>query len=321
MSVNEFEIIRRYFTRPAAIDSGVVLGVGDDAAIVRIGGDQELVIAADVVNEGIHFPVNTSAQAVGHKALAVNLSDLAAMGADPAWFTMTISLPQADEQWLGQFASGLFNLADQFGISLIGGDTVRGPLSIAINALGRVPVGAALRRSGAVVGDQIFVSGTLGDAACALQQIHHDPDNVDPALRQRLDFPTPRVELGRRLRGMANACIDISDGLAADLSHILDASRVGAVLHIDRIPVSAEAASADARASLILAMTGGDDYELCFTVPPVYAETINQVSKEAGVSLTCVGEIVAEPGLIMVDSDNQRVSLGHLGHDHFAQGI
>lgn len=319
MSVSEFEIIRRYFTRPADQLTDVVLGVGDDAAIVRARSDRELVIAADVINEGIHFPSNTPARAVGHKALAVNLSDLAAMGADPAWFTMTISLPSIDEQWLGEFADGLFELADRHAVTLIGGDTVRGPLSVSITAIGQVPTGAGLRRSGAKAGDFIFVSGTVGDAACALQQINDSPDKVDPVLREKLDFPRPRTELGQKLRGIASSCIDISDGLAADLSHILEASKVGAILQAETIPISSEISATAPKNSLALALGGGDDYELCFTVPPEHVASIEQVSRATGVRLSCVGEIVTESGLRVVDSNNNSVPLHHLGHDHFAK--
>ena len=318
MSASEFEIIRRYFTRPVKDGSGVILGVGDDAAIVRADRDHDLVIAADVINEGIHFPEGTPAYAVGHKALAVNLSDLAAMGADPAWFTMTISLPAVDEQWLTEFASGLFGLADQHKIFLVGGDTVRGPLSISINVVGQVPAGNALCRHGASAGDQVFVSGDLGSAALAIQQIQHHPDRVDPALREALDLPVPRLELGRQLRSIASSCIDISDGLAADLSHILDASQVGAVLQVDSIPVSTPVSAVGREAALMLALTGGDDYELCFTVPPQRVATIQEVSKTLGIKITHIGEIVAETGLKLVDIDNKPVSLHHLGHDHFA---
>jgi len=317
LSVSEFEIIRRYFTRSWSDVPGVILGVGDDAAIVRATSDQDLVIAADVINEGIHFPVDTTAEAVGHKALAVNLSDLAAMGADPAWFTMTLSLPAVDEQWLERFASGLFALADAHNIFLIGGDTVRGPLSIAINAVGQIPRGTALRRDGAAIGDAVYVSGNLGDAALAIQQLGHDPHHVNPVLRKRLDFPEPRLELGRYLREFASSCIDISDGLAADLSHILEASGVGAVLRIGHVPLSAEVSAAGPENALKLAMGGGDDYELCFTVPPQHVRHIDEASRATGVRLTHIGDIVDEPGLTVLDRNNNPVPLHHLGHDHF----
>ena len=314
MSLNEFEVIRRYFTHRSKTTSGIVLGVGDDAAIVRPTPGNDLVVAADMLNAGIHFPDSTEPAAIGHKALAVNLSDLAAMGAKPSWFTLSLSLPVTEEAWLAAFSQGLFDLADESEIALVGGDTVRGPLSIGIQVIGQVPAGAGLRRSGAQPGDKVYVTGTLGDAALALQQIKQGA-TLETELRSRLDFPAPRTRFGLRLLGIANSCIDISDGLAADLGHILEASQVGASLSTASFPFSKYLAALESEHAIRLALSGGDDYELCFTVPDKKTEMIELLSKEIGVPVTCIGKITNEAGLHLSDSN---ITLASIGFNHFA---
>lgn len=315
MSISEFEIIRRFFTRSRPSETGVILGVGDDAAIVRPEPGQDLVIAADVLNEGIHFPVSTAPRAIGHKALAVNLSDLAAMGATPLWFTMTLSLPDVREDWLNEFATGLFAIADRFGIELIGGDTVRGPLSIGIQVVGGVKAGMALRRDGAQVGDHVYVSGTLGDAAAALDQLGKRQP-VLPVLRERLDFPNPRVELGRGLAGLANSCIDVSDGLMADLGHILEASNVGARIDAGLLPLSDWLSRANSTDAYRFALSGGDDYELCFTVPEGRIGDLESICASSGIQCTRIGEVLAGPGLKVTGPKDISVATAG-GFDHF----
>jgi len=315
LSISEFEIIRRFFTRSRSADASVILGVGDDAAIVRPEPGHDLVIAADVLNEGVHFPVSTAPRAIGYKALAVNLSDLAAMGAKPLWFTMTLSLPDTSEDWLGDFAAGLFEIADRFGIELIGGDTVRGPLSVGIQVVGEVNSGMALRRDGAQVGDHVYVSGTLGDAAAALDQLGKQQP-VLPSFRERLDYPAPRVELGRRLAGLANSCIDVSDGLMADLGHILDASHVGARIDAGLVPLSKELSEFDQVDAYRFALSGGDDYELCFTVPGERIGDLERICAESGIRCTRIGEIMAGPGLEVTGSQEISAATAS-GFDHF----
>jgi len=314
LSLNEFEVIRRFFTQRSQTTSGIVLGIGDDAAIVRPDLGNDLVVAVDVLNTGIHFPETTEPAAIGHKALAVNLSDLAAMGARPSWFTLSLSLPNAEEEWLEAFSRGLFDLANMHEIALVGGDTVRGPLSIGIQVIGQVPVGTGLRRSGAQPGDKIYVTGTLGDAALALQQIKQGLE-PETELRTRLDYPEPRMGFGLRLSGIANSCIDVSDGLAADLGHVLEASQVGASLSTTQLPFSKYLAALESGDAIRLALAGGDDYELCFTVPEEKTITIKQLSEETGVPVTCIGEITNETGLQLSDSDIPLVSSGF---NHFA---
>jgi len=314
LSLNEFEVIRRFFTQRSQTASGIVLGIGDDAAIVRPEPGNDLVVAADVLNAGIHFPEATEPTAIGHKALAVNLSDLAAMGARPSWFTLSLSLPAAEEEWLAAFSSGLFDLANKHEIALVGGDTVRGPLSIGIQVIGQVPAGTGLRRSGAQAGDKIYVTGTLGDAALALRDMKQGLV-PEAELRVRLDYPEPRTAFGLRLSGIANSCIDISDGLAADLGHVLEASEVGASLSTSSLPYSKYLAALEPDDAIRLALAGGDDYELCFTAPEKQTITIKQISEETGVPITCIGEITNETGLRLSDSD---ISLASIGFNHFA---
>lgn len=294
--VHEFDLIARIRQRAAA-SGDVVLGIGDDCALLLPPPGMQLAVTMDALNVGVHFPPDTAPADIGWKALAVNLSDLAAMGAQPAWGTLSLSLPQGDPGFVDAFFDGFFALAAQHGFALVGGDTTRGPLSIAITAHGLVEPGRALRRDGAREGDDIWVSGTLGDAAGALRQWQAGAA-ISPVLQARLDRPTPRVALGLALRGIASSCIDVSDGLLADLAHICRASGVGAEVDVDALPASdALRAAFDPDTRRVLQAAGGDDYELCFTVPASAAEALGNALVDAGTGATRIGTITAATGV------------------------
>ena len=267
---------------------------------------------------GRHFPADTSAFDIGHKALAVNLSDLAAMGAEPAWGTLALTLPEVDEAWLQSFADGFFALADRHGVQLVGGDTTRGPLSVTVQVLGQVASGRALRRDGARPGQRIFVTGTLGDAAYALWQMQAG-EPVEPGLLERLNRPEPRVAFGRGLVALGSAAIDISDGLLADLGHIVTASNCGATLWVDRLPLSplltAQVPSAQV---LISQLGGGDDYELCFCVEPTEVAALQALARDCALAVTEVGVIEPQPGVRCRHDDGSGYQPGVRGFDHFA---
>ena len=300
-----------------ATRADVVLGIGDDAALLAPPPGRQLVVTADTLNDGVHFPRGTSPADVGWKALAVNLSDLASMGAEPAWCTLSLSLPQSDPAWIEGFLDGFLDLAGQHGIALVGGDTTRGPLSIAVTAMGLVEPGRALRRDGARVGDEVWVTGTLGDAAGGLALLDREPV---PALRARLDRPTPRVAAGRALAGIATACVDVSDGLLADLGHVCARSHVAARIDVDALPASAALMEVIGEADRIaLQASGGDDYELCFTAPADAGADIDAVSAQLGLRFTRIGRIVAGEGVHPVDAKSQPWSSPRRGYDHFAE--
>jgi len=320
--MGEFDLIARYFTRP---NRTAVLGVGDDCALLQPQAGMQLAVSSDMLVQGRHFLSTTPATGLGHKALAVNLSDLAACGAKPLAFTLALAMPSIDEAWLAGFAKGLWALADAHGCELIGGDTTQGPLNICITVLGEVPPGDALLRQHAQVGDDIYVSGTVGDARLALEVFRgnlslHTADFE--AARARMDMPTPRVALGLALRGVANAAIDISDGLLGDLGHILQRSQVGAV--IDTVWVQDSAAISDAMQSipfskrLDFALAGGDDYELLFTAPPDQADEVLAAAEQCGVSVTCIGRITPVPGVQVLDLQGLPLSRRFASFDHFA---
>ena len=324
MGLGEFSVIERYFARRSVATPDLSLGIGDDAALIRVTPGHELAVSVDTLIAGRHFPTSTSAASIGHKCLAVNLSDMAAMGAWPRWFTLALSMPHADEQFLAPFSDSLLQLADQFGLRLIGGDTVAGPLALTLQILGEVPAGRALLRSGARPGDGIYVSGTLGDAAAGLAIVQHSLITTADAsgwLVGRLDRPQPRVTLGMALRGVASAAIDISDGLQADLGHILERSGVGAELDLAALPTSPallhSIADSDTRRRMQLG--GGDDYELCFTVPPAQWGVLDAVATDSQVTLTRIGTITDRRGELTTTSIagvNERLD-PRAGFDHF----
>lgn len=318
--MNEFELIKRFFAAQPIARDDVTLGVGDDAALLQPPVGMQLVVTSDLLVSGVHFFPHADPAALGHKSLAVNLSDLAAMGADPAWFTLSLSLPAVDVDWLQAFCNGMYALARRYNVQLVGGDTTRGPLSIGITAHGFVPAGQALLRSGAKPGDRIYVTGVLGDAALALAQEQGKLNlagNDRDAVGERLARPTPRVEVGRALRGIAGSAIDISDGLLADLGHILEQSNVGAQLRLAAIPLSKTYRSLLPQVGWDAALAGGDDYELCVTVPPARAG-LDASRPEFACGLTYVGDIVAGRELEVLDASGKRYQPKAVGYDHFA---
>jgi thiamine-monophosphate kinase len=321
VTLGEFELIDRFFRSCGAARGDVRLGVGDDAALIDCPADRELVAAIDTVVEGVHFPRGSPAASIGHRALAVNLSDMAAMGAEPAWALLALTLPRAEERWLAEFGRGFGALAREFGVALVGGDTTSGPLCATVQILGTVERGTALTRSGGSPGDVLFVSGTPGDAAAGLAIERSPTAASDPAaaqeLRERFRFPSPRVALGRRLRGYASACIDVSDGLLADAGKLAHASGCGAVLDYDQLPLSPALASTfgDARARE-LALTGGDDYELLFSVPAERLAALLQDVPPAKWRYARIGALRVEAGAVVVRAGSV-MEFSHRGFDHF----
>lgn len=334
--MGEFDLIRRYFAQPAAqlwggavAPPSLVLGIGDDCALLAPEPGQQLAISSDMLVEGRHFFADVDPATLGHKALAVNLSDLAAMGATPLGFTLALALPQADEAWLAAFSRGLLALAQQHRCPLVGGDTTRGPLNLCITVFGQVPVGQALRRSGAQSGDDIYISGTVGDARLALQALLGHitlPADVLQRTRQRLECPAPRLALGQALRGIATAAADVSDGLLGDLGHILTASCVGAELCPDTLLQSAAVSDAVRQQPLELAWTcalaGGDDYELVFTAPPTARAAVQAAAERAHTTITRMGRVTAERGVRLLGADGSPLPPDQLpalrGFDHFS---
>jgi len=312
----EFDLIARIRARAGARDD-VLLGIGDDAAVLRVPAGHDLVVSTDTLSIGVHFPPETAPSDIGWKALAVNLSDLAAMGATPAWCTLNLTLPDADSKWLDAFLDGFLQLAAQHRIALVGGDTTRGPLSITVTVHGFVPHGAALLRSGAQVGDLVCVTGTLGNAAGALRQWQRGVP-IHSRLGSSLMRPTPRIELGQFLRGLATACIDISDGLLADLGHVLAASGVGAEIEIAELPTSAVLASKfDEAERRELQLSGGDDYELCFTVPAGHAMDVIAATTDVDFPIRRIGRIEAQRGLRLRELDGTVHAVAARGYRHF----
>lgn len=321
MPLSEFEIINEFFANQQVNTDLVPVGIGDDAAVINTSSDEQLLISVDTLNMGVHFPQQTSAFDIGYKALAVNLSDIAAMGGTPKWFTLAMSLPEANRDWLEAFTEGLSSLAQQYQLSLVGGDTTHGPLSITIQIGGTVPIGQSLQRRGARAEDNIYVTGTLGDAAAALMMCQNAISadaKTSERLLQRLNLPVPRVNIGITLRGIATACIDISDGLAADLGHILESSGVGAELKLAALPRSSAMDALLSEASQIQEwqLYGGDDYELCFTAPAIQHERIMTISQQENCPITSIGRITREPGLFC-DDDAQHTPVVIRGYDHF----
>lgn len=314
----EFNLIQQYFTRQT---QHTQLGVGDDAAIIRVEQNMELAISADMLVAGTHFFHDADAYKLGWKSLAVNVSDMAAMGANPKWATLAIALPEINQQWLAEFSHGFFTCAKQFNVDLIGGDTTRGPLTISVQIMGEVPLGQAIRRSGAKIEDDIWVSGKLGAAALGLAHMLNKTQVADKVLSICLDAlnkPTPRANLGLALRGIANSCIDISDGLLADLGHILKASNLGAALILENIPCHdflREHLNDVSYQQYLLA--GGDDYELAFTAPKLKRATISELSRQFNLPLTIIGETTRHLDL-EVHYQTHKLDITNKGFDHFA---
>lgn len=322
MSCGEFDLIARYFNRQSTTRRDVIQGIGDDCALLSVPEKQQLAVSCDTLVCGIHFLPDIDPADLGHKALAVNISDLAAMGADPAWVSLALTLPQIDESWLAAFSEALFGQLDYYGMQLVGGDTTRGPLSMTLTVHGLVPAGRSLLRSGARVGDWIYVTGTLGDSAAGLALLQDRLTVADAAQRdflvRRHLRPQPRVLQGQALRDLASAAIDISDGLLSDLGHILNASACGANLYLDDLPVSAALHAACApEQALQWALSGGEDYELCFTVPEMNRGALDMALRHQGVDFTCVGQITpATEGLQLWQGD-RRLEPQWRGYDHF----
>jgi thiamine-monophosphate kinase len=316
---SEFALIERYFTRPAP---GAVLGVGDDAAILQPSPGMELLVSTDMLVAGTHFLADTDPEALGWKVLAVNLSDIAAMGGRPRWALLAAALPAATESWIAAFARGFFACADAFAVDVVGGDTTRGPRNFCVSIIGEVPAGAALLRSGARAGDDIWVSGTPGLAALGLAHLQGRCVLAEPALTAclgALQRPRPRIALGLGLRGLASAAIDVSDGLLADLKHILERSGAAATVHFEALPQAALAAGTDADLARGCLLGGGDDYELAFTAAPTRRGEIAALGQSLDLPLARIGEIRSGPGaeLRLLDADGRVLAVGRDGYDHF----
>ncbi|MGN6512831.1 MAG: thiamine-phosphate kinase [Lysobacteraceae bacterium] len=312
----EFDLIARIQARAGRRDD-VVLGIGDDAALLRMPPGALLAVATDTLNADVHFPEDTLPGALGWKALAVNLSDLAAMGATPAWCTLSLSLPEGDALWVERFLDGFLALAQEHEVALVGGDTTRGPLSVCVTVHGFVEPGRALARAGARVGDDLWISGTLGDAAAALSQWRAG-GACEPSLRERLDRPAPRLALGRALAGVASACIDVSDGLLADAGHLCAASGAGAELQLAALPASPALATLFTDETRhVLQAGGGDDYELCFTAAPAQRDAVLQAAHAAATPVSRIGRIVAGSGVRALLADGSAWSPPQHGYEHF----
>ncbi len=317
MSLGEFELIDKYFTQPVR---RAALGVGDDCALLRPGSGMQLAVSSDMLVEGRHFLSTVDPHALGHKALAVNLSDLAACGAQPLAFTLALAMPRADETFLRGFSAGLLELARRFECELVGGDTTQGPLNICITVFGEIPAGQALLRSGARAGDNLYVSGTLGDARLALECFRGTlalGGEGFSRVRRAMERPEPRVALGMALRGIASSAIDVSDGLIGDLGHILDRSNVGATLQTDTLPRSAMLGSQPLQTQLECLLAGGDDYELLFSASADRDALVHAAAREAAVMVTRIGRIDAQPGLRLLDSQGEPIARRFAGFDHF----
>lgn len=322
MSFLEFDAIQKYFSKITNVSkyTDVTLSIGDDAAIVTLPENKELVICTDTLNIGIHFPPETSAYNIGYKALAVNLSDIAAMGASPKWFTLNISLPELNESWVKDFSQGLADLSKHYDLVLIGGDTTRGPLSISITLAGHINKGCALTRSKATLGDKLYLSGCTGEAAFGLACLSDDETDLVATeyFITRLNQPTARVELGKNLMGVASACIDISDGLLADAKHIAAQSKCGLRINLNDVPLPN---INDTKQAETLALSGGDDYELLFTVANENQDKLETLTKrfKSDFSITCIGEVIKGEDVQLFDKNNKRVSMQSSGYEHFSE--
>ena len=320
--MSEFDLIQQYFTKPTRHTD---LGVGDDAALIRVASGMQLAVSSDMLVAGTHFLHDCAPYDIGWKALAVNVSDMAAMGAQAKWATLAIALPEKNDAWLAEFSRGFFDCANTFGVDLIGGDTTRGPLNMSVTIMGEVPIGQSLRRDGAQLGDDIWVSGTLGDAALALALLQKryrlDVNLQDNELEKwllSLNKPQPRAELGLALRGIATSCIDISDGLLADLGHILQASNLGAQIDVENLPMSPYNFNhSDEPAIQQYVLAGGDDYELCFTAPPAQRTAIENIAKTLQLQITRIASTRIDIGLQAIYK-NTELKLLKQGFNHFS---
>jgi thiamine-monophosphate kinase len=316
---SESELIERYFRDLGAARSDVALGIGDDAALVQVPPGAQLVLTTDALVEGVHFLPGAPAHSLGHRALAINLSDIAAMGASPAWALLALNLPAADDAWLQEFALGFGALARLHAVALVGGNLSRGALSITVALAGVVPCGEALRRDGAGSGDELYVSGSIGDAAGGLAWLRGElapPAGAAPYLRQRFEYPTPRVALGVALRGIASACIDVSDGLHTDALRLLRAAGLGARIEVAQLPLSPALRAAYGSEAWRAALAGGEDYELCFTVPRARAEALAAAADAAGCTVTRIGTLARGAGITLY-SANSLIQFSPSGFDHF----
>jgi len=326
MNSSEFDVIKKYFTFSSGRDD-VLLAGGDDCASVVVPEGKELVITTDTLVSGVHFPEQTSARDIAYKSLMVNLSDIASMGASPAWITLAITLPEIDEDWLHSFSQQLSSLLSEYNVALIGGDTTRGPLSITIQAMGLVPGGNKLLRSQAVTGDKIYVTGYIGDAAVGLRAIldgYHD-GALTPCVN-RLNRPGVRIAFAQDLIGLSRCAIDVSDGLVADIGHIMEQSNCGVMIELGKVPVSPSArdyftknldGKIDSGIDWSLLLTGGDDYELCFTVEPGREHEVESLAEKHGLRVSCIGTVTDDPGMHVLDENNMPVNLDGAGYQHF----
>ena len=322
MACGDFELIARYFDRVTSSRRDVEKGIGDDCALLSVPEKQSLAISTDTLVAGVHFLADIHPADLGYKALAVNLSDLAAMGADPAWLTLALTLPNVDESWLESFSDSLFELLDYYDMQLIGGDTTRGPLSMTLGIHGLVPQGRALRRSGARIGDWIYVTGTLGDSAAGLALLLGQEQLSNPAAHEALIKrhlrPIPRILQGQALRDLASSAIDISDGLISDLGHVLKASDCGARINLDALPLSEPLKqNFSSEQCLHWALSGGEDYELCFTVPEINRGALDVALGYLGVPFTCIGQMGPQSEGLVLLQDDRVVEFNHKGFDHF----
>lgn len=318
--MNEFDIIKHYFTK-ASHRKDVIMGPGDDCALLQVPANTVLAVSTDTLVSGVHFFADMDPTALGHKALAVNLSDLAAMGADPCWVSLAITLPEVDEVWIKKFCAGFFELSEYYNVALVGGDTTKGPLSITVTVHGTLPLGKGLLRSGAQVGDGIYVTGTLGDAALGLQQAQGNiqvPAVHQEFVRNKFEYPHPRILVGQALRDIATSALDLSDGLAGDLAHICRASGLRAQIEVEQLPLSdAMQSSVSQEQGWELALTGGDDYELCFTVPELHRGQLETALSHCGVKFTRVGRMFSgEPNVELVH-EGKPYQIVNQSWDHF----
>jgi len=319
--MKEFDLIRNYFTEQAVKRKDVILGIGDDCALLAPAEQQHIAVTTDTLVSGVHFPVNTDPKAIGHKAVAVNLSDLAAMGAEPTWLSLALTLPEVDQNWVSEFCAGVFELCEFYNVQLVGGDTTQGPLSITITAQGLIPIGKSINRNSAKAGDWLYVTGELGDAALALLHLQ-GVEKVDDVFKadvfKQLDYPKPRVLVGQALRNYATSAIDLSDGLISDLTHICEASKVGANINLESLPISSIMHETLGQEKAIkLALTGGDDYELLFSVPEDNKVGMETALANINVPVTCIGQLNGSDK-ITTTLNGEPVNFEHKGFEHFS---